>query len=224
MKNTSFFNKFSEIISKKSILKHPFYQCWQVGGLQKGELQEYLKQYYHLENAFPRFMSGIHANCENAEMRQIMLKDLIGEEGQATNHVDQLITFSAALGLTREEIVNSKANKNTSDAIKTFLDLAQDKNINKGLAALATYKEQIRKVAETKEHGLQAYYGIKGDEALQFFRTHAKRNTAWHELLDQNISEKEYPLALNAASSLCDTWWYYLDGVTTPAMTERMAC
>lgn len=224
MKHKKFFDQFSEIINRKSILKHPFYQCWQMGKLKKKELQDYMKQYYHLENAFPRFMSGIHANCTDAEMRQIMLKDLVGEEGEATNHVNQLITFSQALGLTTEEILNSKPNTNTSQAIKTFLKLAQDKNINRGLAALATYKEQIAKVALTKEHGLKKYYGVKGDEALQFFRTHAKRNVAWHELLDEMISEKEYPIALRAVNSLCDAWWHYLDGVTTTAMTERIMC
>ncbi len=224
MKHQTFFNQLSEVIEKKSILNHPFYKCWQAGKLEKSELQEYMKQYYHFENAFPRFMSGIHTNCENAEMRKVMLKDLIGEEGEATNHVDQLITFSRALGLSKDEVINSKANQNTADAIKTFLELAQDKNIKKGLAALATYKEQIRKVAETKEHGLKEYYGIQSDYALQFFRTHAKKNVAWHELLDEMISEKEYPVALGAVNSLCDAWWHYLDGVTTPSMKKRMVC
>lgn len=224
MKHQTFFNQLSEIIREKSILNHPFYKCWQAGKLQKSELQEYMKQYYHFENAFPRFMSGIHTNCVDAEMRKVMLKDLIGEEGEATNHVDQLITFSEALGLSKNEVINSKANKNTIEAVETFLKLAQDKDINKGLAALATYKEQIRRVAETKEQGLQEYYGIKSDEALQFFRTHAKKNVAWHELLDEMISEKEYSVALDAVNSLCDAWWHYLDGVTTPSMKERMAC
>jgi len=225
MKHQTFFKQLSEIIEQKSILNHPFYKCWQAGKLEKKELQEYMKQYFHFENAFPRFMSGIHTNCENADMRQVMLKDLIGEEGEATNHVEQLLTFSEALGLKREDVLNSKANKNTAGAIETFLELAQDKDINKGLAALATYKEQIAKVAVTKEHGLKEYYGVKGDEALQFFRTHARINTAWHELLDQNMKEKESSAALGAANSLCDAWWHYLDGVTTPNMIERMmAC
>ncbi len=224
MKHTKFFAQLSEVIARKSILNHPFYKCWQAGKLEKGELQEYMKQYYHLENAFPRFMSGIHSNCDNAKMRKAMLKDLIGEEGESTNHVAQLLTFSEALGLSKEEVVNSKANKNTSEVITTFLNLAQDKNINKGLAALATYKEQIRKVSTTKEQGLKDFYGIQNDQALQFFRTHAKVNTVWHELLDEMISEKEYPIALGAVSSLCDVWGHYLDGVTTPAMNARMAC
>ena len=225
MKNKTFFADLSAVIEKKSILNHPFYKCWQAGLLEKKELQDYMKQYYHLENAFPRFMSGIHANCADAEMRKVMLKDLIGEEGEATNHVDQLYTFSEALGLSKKEVMNSKVNKNTNEAIKTFLELAQDKDINRGLAALATYKEQIAKVATTKEHGLKEFYGIEGDKALQFFRTHAKKNVAWHEMLDNTITEAEYPKALSAVNALCDAWWHYLDGVTTSAMTERMmAC
>ncbi len=224
MKHTIFFSQLSEIIKQKSILNHPFYKCWQAGKLEKKELQDYMKQYYHLENAFPRFMSGIHANCENADMRKVMLKDLIGEEGEMTNHVDQLLAFSLALGLTKEEVLSSKANKNTAESIKTFLELTQDKNIHRGLAALATYKEQIRKVAETKAEGIKEYYGIQNEEALKFFTTHAKKNIVWHELLDEMISEKEYGTALGAVNALCDTWWHYLDGVTTPAMALRMAC
>lgn len=218
MTNESLFKQISEIIEKKSILNHPFYQYWQAGKLQKEELQEYMKQYYHFENAFPRFISGVHTNCDDDQMRQVMLRELIGEEEESTNHVKQLITFSSALGLSKEDLLNSKANANTSEAIKIFLELAQDKDINKGLAAMATYKEQIAKVAVTKEEGLKAFYGIEDDNALQFFRTHAKKNVAWHELLDKNISEQEYPVALSAVHSLCDAWWHYLDGVTSSTM------
>ena len=167
-------------------------------------------------------MSGIHTNCESAEMRQAILNDLVSEEGEATNHVKQLLVFSKALGLTKGEVTKSKANKNTREAISMFLELSQDKNINKGLTALATYKEQIRKVAKTKESGLREYYGITNDQALQFFRTHANKNIVWHEMLDEIISEKEYPLALHAAGTLCDAWWHYLDGVTTQSMMQRM--
>ncbi len=223
MKNTLFFVEFSKIIKQRSILLHPFYKCWQAGKLKKEELQEYTKQYYHFENSFPRFMSGIHANSDNAKMRQVMLKDLINEEGETTNHVNQLVTFSEALGLSKKEVVNSKQNKNTKEAIDTILGLTQDKDINKGLAALAAYKEQIAKVATTKEHGLKEFYGIKHDDDIQFFKTHAKRNTAWRKLLDKNIRESEYPVALNATVLLCNAWWHYLDGVTTPSIIERMA-
>lgn len=223
MKHQQLFEKVSEIIAEKSILNHPFYQAWQKGVLKKEELQDYMVQYYHLESAFPRFQSAVHTNCADSEMRKVMLKDLVGEEGPETNHVDQLITFSAALGVSKEKLESSTANANTLAAIDTILGLTQDKNINKGLAALATYKEQIRGVAVTKESGLQSFYGITSPEALQFFRTHAKKNTAWHELLDQNVSEAEYSNTLESVGTLCNAWWSYLDGVTTPDMCMRTA-
>ena len=224
MKNQSFFEELSGVIAAKSILKHPFYQCWQKGLLKQEELQDYMKQYYHLESAFPRFQSGVHAQCADNDMRKVMLRDLVSEEGPETNHVDQLIAFAEALGVSKEEIENSKANENTLAAIDVILGLTQDKNIDSGLAALAAYKEQIRGVAETKEHGLKEYYGITSDEALKFFRTHAKKNVAWHELLDAHVTEENKSRAIGAAGALCDAWWSYLDGVTTPDMMTRMAC
>ena len=223
MKNQSLFDKLTAVIAENSILKHPFYQVWQKGLLKKEELQDYMKQYYHLESAFPRFQSGVHTNCTDNAMRMVMLKDLVGEEGSETNHVDQLVTFSAALGVSKEELENSVAHKNTLEAIDTILGLTQDKDINKGLAALATYKEQIKAVSVTKESGLKEFYGVTGDEALQFFRTHAKTNVAWHGLLDENITEAEYATALESSEKLCKAWWHYLDGMTTPDMMARMA-
>ncbi len=224
MKHQSLFEKMSEVIEEKSILKHPFYVCWQKGLLTKAELQKYMKQYYHLESAFPRFQSSVHANCADSEMRKVILKDLVSEEGPATNHVDQLITFSSALGVDKASLENTAAHQNTLEAIDTILGLTSNKNTNSGFAALATYKQQIKDVAVTKESGLKEFYGIDSPEALQFFRTHANKNIAWHELLDSSVTEADYQTVLDSTTALCEAWWHYLDGVTTQDMHMRMAC
>ncbi len=224
MKNQSLFSAISSIISEKSILNHPFYQCWQAGKLTKEELQDYMVQYYHLENAFPRFQSSIHANTIDGDMRQMMLKDLINEEWADNNHVALLVRFAEALGLTKEQLINSKPNKNTEEAINTVLEMTADPDIAKGIAALAVYKEQIAKVAVTKEAGLKEFYGITAPEALQFFRVHSNQNVIWHNLLDTQVTKEAYPAVLASVHTMCDAWWHYLDGVTTPSMMESMVC
>jgi pyrroloquinoline-quinone synthase len=223
MKNKKFFGQVSEIIKEKSILNHPFYKCWQAGLLKQKELQDYMIQYYHLESVFPRLMSSIHANCEDGSMRTEMLKDLINEEWAENNHVEHLITFAEALGLSREELLRSEPNKNTKEAIDTLLTVTKDKDITRGLAAIAAYKEQIQKVAITKEEGLKKFYGIESDKALKFFRVHAGTNRIWHSLLDKITDEKNQETSLHSVRTLCDAWWHYLDGVTTSAMSKRMA-
>jgi len=222
MKNQKLFDELAAIVSEKTMLKHPFYQCWQAGKLEKSELQEYMKQYYHLEGVFPRLMSSIHANCTDAAMRQTMLQNLRGEEEGANNHLAQLVTFSKGLGLTEADLVESKINESTQTAVNTLLSLTQDKDINKGLAMLAAYKEQIGKVASTKESGLKELYGITDPATLQFFTTHAKPDKSWHELLDKNVTADEYAPVLESVSATCGALLKFLDGVTTPSMLTRM--
>ena len=212
------FKEIDAIVSEKSMLKHPFYKYWLMGKLTKNDLREYMRQYYHLEGAFPRLMSGIHSNSTDAAMRQTMLKNLRGEEEGSNNHIGQLVTFSKALGLSEKDLRTSKANAHTKRSVKTLLDLTSDVDINKGLAALTAYKHQIAEVAATKEEGLRELYGITSEKALQFFKTHSNTDTSWHEMLDGHVSAAARTSVLASVRATCDALWGFLDGVTTKKM------
>jgi pyrroloquinoline-quinone synthase len=68
------------LTAKMSLLSHPFYQDWTAGRLPLQRLRNYAVQYYHHVAAFPRYLSGIHARCDDALTRQVLLENLIDEE------------------------------------------------------------------------------------------------------------------------------------------------
>ena len=72
-------------IAHKHLLTHPFYQAWSMGDLSLGSLREYPKQYYHQVEAFPTYVSAVHANCPDLPTRQYLLENLIEEERGADN-------------------------------------------------------------------------------------------------------------------------------------------
>ena len=46
---TELIRRIDEVISSKSLLKHPFYQSWSKGELPKESLKQYAKEYFHFE-------------------------------------------------------------------------------------------------------------------------------------------------------------------------------
>ena len=222
MKNEALFTDIQTLIAEKHMLTHPFYQVWSKGELTKEELADYLAQYFFLEGAFPRFMSGLHARTLDAEMRQKMLDNLVHEELGKNNHVAQLLHLAhEGFGLTKEEIMKKGPNEKTQALIKTFEEATQSGDIQEGLAAMIVYKQQVSDVAETKLKGLKDYYGVTDKKSLEFYETHAEVNRDYHHMLDKIFSPTAREKVLNKARDIRDAFWGFLDGVTTPAILAR---
>ncbi len=222
MKNEALFKDIEALIAEKHMLNHPFYQVWSKGELTKEELADYLAQYFFLEGAFPRFMSGLHARTLDADMRQKMLDNLIHEEMGVNNHVAQLLHLAEeGFGLTKEEIMQKGPNEKTQALIQAFEQATQSADIKEGLAAMIVYKQQVSDVAETKLKGLKDYYGVTDKKALEFYETHAEVNRDYHKMLDQVYVESASSKVLNKVRDIRDAFWAFLDGVTTPAILAR---
>lgn len=224
MKNEQLFSQIKETIEQKHMLNHPFYQCWTMGKLSKAELVDYLKQYFYLEASFPRFMSALHSKTEDAEMRKVMLENLMEEEAGQNNHVAQLLRLcEQGFGFTKEEIAAIEPNQQTKALIAAFEQATNAEEIKQGLAAMVVYKQQVSDVAATKIDGLKEHYGITDENALQFYATHAEVNTSYHALLDQVVDQTNDEQVMEEVVTIRDAFWGFLDGVTTPEIIARCA-
>ena len=79
MSNNQFINQIDEIVEEYHLLKHPFYQAWNEGRLSIESLQDYAKQYYHHVEAFPTYLSAVHAQTEDMNTRKHILQNLFEE-------------------------------------------------------------------------------------------------------------------------------------------------
>lgn len=224
MKNQALFDSIEKTIGEKHMLNHPFYKTWSQGDLTKEELADYLAQYFYLEAAFPRFMSGLHARTLDENMRQKMLENLIHEEHGPNNHVAQLLELAEnAFGMTKERIMEIGPNEKTKEIIAAFEEATQSEDIQEGLAAMIVYKQQVSDVAETKLEGLKQYYGVTDEKTLEFYTTHAEVNRDYHKMLDEIVEESAVEKVLAKTRTIRDAFWGFLDGVTTPAILARCA-
>ena len=86
---TEILSALEQRIQARHLLSHPFYQAWSAGTLSLSVSQEDSKRYYRQVEAFPTYVSAVHANCPFLPVRQHLLENLLEEERGADNHPER---------------------------------------------------------------------------------------------------------------------------------------
>lgn len=193
-------------VARQHLLDHPFYQAWSRGELSLDALRDYAAQYYHHVAAFPTYLSAVHTQTENAEVRRHILSNLMDEEAGSPNHPELWLQFAESLGLSREQVQKTAQWEATRNLIKTFRDCCSQRGTGVGLASLYAYESQIPAVSEKKVEGLRRFYGFTDPEGYKYFTVHieADREHAAVEAaqIAQLVNEAERPAALEAVGEV----------------------
>lgn len=204
-------------IQARHLLTHPFYQAWSAGTLSMSALQEYSKQYYRQVEAFPTYVSAVHANCPLLPVRQQLLENLLEEERGADNHPELWLRFAEALGVHRQEVAMAAPLPETTALVQTFRTLTRERSYLAGVTALLAYEAQVPEVAVTKIDGLKRFYGVTDQQGLAFFQVHVQADryhaeTGW-QILRGHLAPEQTEEVLNSCEQALDALWGMLDGV-----------
>ncbi len=217
-------DEIDRLIEERSLLKHPFYQAWQRGELTLDALRNYACQYYHHVLAFPQYVSAAHANCPDQRDRQELLENLIEEDRGEENHPELWLRFGEALGLSRQEMIESVPLPETLRLIETYRDVTRNRSFADGATALYCYESQVPEVARQKIAGLQRFYGIDDEPGIQFFAVHIDADE-WHAEVGRGFvaryGEAEPAATRDTAGRCLDALWGFLDGVYQTSEVER---
>jgi len=159
-------------VAQQHLLQHPFYQAWSRGELPLDALRDYATQYYHHVAAFPTYLSAVHAQTGDAEVRRQILSNLIDEEAGTPNHPELWLRFAESLGLDRSEVKCAVQWPETKKLIADFRSCCGQRGTGAGLSALYAYESQIPSVSEKKIEGLEKYYGFSNPESYKYFTVH----------------------------------------------------
>ncbi len=174
---TALESRMREAIAERSLLQHPFYQAWSAGTLEVERLQDYARQYYHFERAFPRFLSAIHARTESPAIRQLLLENLWDEEHGERNHPALWLEFADALGVSRDEVEGAEPHPETTALIQHFAEVAEQAPVAEALATLFAYESQVPAIAWEKIKGLTEHYDLLPNQ-FEFFSVHLVSDVA----------------------------------------------
>jgi pyrroloquinoline-quinone synthase len=228
MTTEEFLQKLDEIVSERHMLQHPFYIMWNEGQLTIDMLREYAAEYYHQVHFFPTYVSATHANCDDMEIRQMLLENLIEEEHGVNNHPELWRRFAETVGVTREALASRRFLPHTRASVSILKELARRDNPAEGLAALYAYESQIPEISTTKIEGLKKWYNLDTQNALEFFAVHEHadeihRTVTREALVKMCQSTEQKQAALDAAREAADAFNLLLDGVYNTWCTNREA-
>jgi pyrroloquinoline-quinone synthase len=206
--------KLDKLIQQKHMLISPFYQAWSCGALTKATLQSYAKEYYQHVKAFPTYISALHSQCDDLEIRRCLLTNLIDEESGCPNHLDLWKSFALALGVSRKELDTHKPQAATETLIDHFRNSCRSQPLAVGLATLYSYESQIPPICQTKIEGLKKWYGLKDPESYRYFSVHEsadiEHSQAEKKMLLEIVQPREEETVLESVEITLDALGNFL--------------
>jgi len=215
MQSTALLQRIDAAIAEKSLLKHPFYQDWQMGKLSRETLQLYAAQYYRHVEAFPKHLRVLAARTEGS-IRDIVLENLAEEENPTSPHPKLWRDFAATLGVNEEDITCCPSLPGTQAVVETFREIVGDRSVAEAVAALYAYEAQVPEIATTKIDGLKKFYGVTSAKGLAYFAVHEEADkahrAAWRNWLEEHAHGEDQEILATTNEAL-DALWGALDAV-----------
>lgn len=219
-------DRVDRMIDERHLLKHPFYTRWAAGTLPKEALQEYTRQYFAFESAFPRFLSAMHSREERRDVRQGILDNLWDEEHGEENHAELWLRFAEGVGVARDDVQNAPRNEATQRLVDLYAEITSSEPVVAGMTAMYAYERQVPEVAPSKIDGLKTHYGITEGPALEFFQVHGEldiEHSGTERALIAGIAEGNEAAVESAAARVLDAWNDFLTAVDLPARESAAA-
>lgn len=215
MAKTELLAKIDAAIAEKNLLKHPFYQDWQMGKLSREALQLYAAQYYRHVEAFPKHLRMLAARTEGP-IREVVLENLAEEENPSRPHPKLWREFAEAVGVSEDDITSCPALPGTQAVVETFREIVGDRTVAEAVAALYAYEAQVPEIATTKIDGLKKFYGVQSREGLAYFEVHEEADKlhreAWRNWLLEHAEGNDADILATTNEAL-DAMWHLLDAV-----------
>ena len=213
-----FIEKLNHVIEQYSLLKHPYYQAWNKGKLSRESLAQYSKQYYGHVRSFPVYLSAVHSRCDDIEVRQLLLENLMDEEHGDENHPEMWLRFAEGLGVSRDEMHSATLLPQTGESIDALKSLTTSDNYLRGVAALYAFESQVPEIARTKREGLKSFYRIEDESTVSYFTVHEEadlihRGQEREILATRATDPASQSEVLKAAEASARAMWTFLDGV-----------
>ena len=227
-----FFVRLENRIAPYNLLTHDFYRAWTAGELTRDDLREYAAEYWHHVSAFPTYLSTLHSRLQDGELRRIVLRNLLDEEGIESGadagkpHSELWMDFAKGMGASEHSVRGRSLQPETQALIGTFYKLMQQDSAAIGLAALYVYESRVPEIAKQKADGLHQHYGADSATS-RYFTVHQTADVFHSEIWKQTLYDElardpaTADKALNGAETAAQALWSALDGVERLRMQRR---
>ena len=173
-------------------------------------------QHYQYVGQFARWCATVYGTCPDADARDFLLENIIEEES-GTKHVDLLIRFGEACGVSREQVETTRQLP-TTRALTAWCYETARKPFHVGAAGLLVGLEsQVPGIYKRNLPPLRSHYGFS-DREVEFFAIHIEADEVHGERGYQIVERhSDTPArqaeALEAVREATDMRWLYMTGM-----------
>jgi len=107
MDTSPFRQELEAAVNARHSRMNPFTEKWVKGELTRPQLGAWASQHYQYVSQFPRWCATVYGDCADADARDFLLENIVEEES-GTKHVDLLIRFAEACGVSRAEVERTR--------------------------------------------------------------------------------------------------------------------
>jgi len=194
----------------------PSTEKWVNGELTRAQLGAWVCQHYQYVSQFARWCATIYGNCPDPDARDFLLENIIEEES-GTKHVDLLIRFGEACGVSRAEVERTRQLPSTRGLTAWCYETARKPFHLAAAGLLVGLESQVPGIYKRNLPPLREHYGFT-DHEVEFFAIHIEADEV-HGERGYQIVERHCPTpdrqadAVDTVRQATEMRWQYMSGL-----------
>ena len=195
---------------------NPFTEKWVKGELTRDQLGAWARQHYQYVSQFPRWCATVYGECPDPDARDFLLENIIEEES-GTKHVDLLIRFAEACGVSRAQVEGARQLPTTRALTAWCYETSRRPFFEAAAGLLVGLESQVPGIYQRNLPPLRSHYGFT-DHEVEFFAIHIEADEV-HGERGYQIVERSCPapdlqaIALERVRQATEMRWQYMTGL-----------
>jgi pyrroloquinoline-quinone synthase len=208
--------KLEAAVNARHSRLNPFTERWVKGELSRAQLGAWAAQHYQYVSQFPRWCATVYGECTDPDARDFLLENIVEEES-GVKHVDLLIRFAEACGVSRAE-VEGKAQLPTTRGLTAWCFEMSHRPFHEAAAGLLVGLEsQVPGIYKRNLPPLKTHYGFT-DHEVEFFAIHIEADEVHgergYQIVERHSTTADTQAqAIEAVRQATEMRWQYMSGL-----------
>lgn len=172
----------ADLLAQNPFRESEYFARFAAGELSREQAWGHVSQWYFLICWFPRLFSGIHARCDELEVRKDCARHLLvedlgyyrGQIGGTPDHIELYLRIGDDLGYPREAWGRVALMREMADILEFFHRLAHEVPWTASLCTTAFIEAGVVELARTVGRGLAEHYGCRPQWGAMNYTVHAE--------------------------------------------------
>src|SRR6059036_3211461 len=214
--SSEFRKQLEAAVNARHSRMNPFTEKWVKGELTRAQLGAWAAQHYQYVSQFPRWCAAVYAECPYPDARDFLLENIVEEES-GVKHVDLLIRFAEACGVSRKEVETKQQLPTTRGLTACCYETSQRPFHIAAAGLLVGLESQVPGIYQRNLPPLKTLYGFN-DHEVEFFAIHIEADEVHgergYQIVERHADTPERRAqALEQVRQATEMRWQYMSGL-----------